>query len=87
VLPSPKHFEQVSALVTEDMTRSSVVCGPEVRRHVAAFDPYLEAGFEEIYVANMGPHYKDMIATYGREVLPAVRERAARSASDRPGRG
>jgi G6PDH family F420-dependent oxidoreductase len=87
VLPSPKHFEQVSALVTEDMTRSSVVCGREVRRHVAAFDPYLEAGFEEIYVANMGPHYKDMIATYGREVLPAVRERAARSASDRPGRG
>jgi len=73
VLPSPKHFEQASTLVTEDMTRESVMCGPDVKRHRESFEPYLSAGFDEIYVGNMGPHYRDMITAYGAEVLPDLR--------------
>jgi G6PDH family F420-dependent oxidoreductase len=72
VLPSPKHFEQASELVTHEMTGSSVVCGPDAGRHVNAFGPFVDAGFDEVYVANMGPHYKEMIALYGNEVLPAL---------------
>jgi G6PDH family F420-dependent oxidoreductase len=74
VLPSPKHFEQASELVTEEMTRSSVVCGNDAGEHVEAFTPYLEAGFDEIYVSNMGPHYSDMLTMYGDEVLPQLRK-------------
>jgi hypothetical protein len=33
-----------------------------------------------VYVANMGPHYADMIAAYGSDVLPELRQ-ARRSAS------
>jgi G6PDH family F420-dependent oxidoreductase len=73
VLPSPRHFEQASQLVTRDMTRESIVAGPDVQRHIESFQPYVEAGFEEIYVANMGPHYREMIEAFGNEVLPAVR--------------
>jgi len=29
-----------------------------------------------VYVANMGPHYLEMIDAYGRDVLPAVRDSA-----------
>ena len=75
VLPSPRHFEQASSLVTEEMTRASVVCGREAAKHADAFEPYLNAGFDEIYVANMGPHYADMIRMYGDEVLPKLRDR------------
>lgn len=73
VLPSPKHFEQASQLVTEEMTADSVVCGPDVERHIDTFAPYVDAGYDEVYVANMGPHYAEMIATYGARVLPALR--------------
>lgn len=73
VLPSPQHFEQVSQLVTPEMTRESVVCGPDPERHVEAWAPYLEAGYDEVYVANMGPHYAEMIRMYGEKVLPALR--------------
>jgi hypothetical protein len=75
VLPSPQHFEQASELVTPDMTRSSVVCGNDSIDHIEAYIPYLEAGFDEIYVANMGPHYAEMMSFYGTEVLPALRGR------------
>lgn len=76
VLPSPRHFEQAAENVTEEQTRSTVVCGNDVDRHLEGLQPVLDAGFEELYVANMGPHYRDMITAYGAEVLPALRERA-----------
>ena len=76
MLPSPRHFEQASELVTVEQTRESVSCGPDVDRHVEALRPYVDAGFDEVYVANMGPHYADMIRAFGAEVLPALRERA-----------
>ncbi|WP_426244656.1 TIGR03557 family F420-dependent LLM class oxidoreductase [Nocardioides sp. LHG3406-4] len=76
VLPSPRHFEQAAALVTRDQVRGSVSCGSEVDRHVDALGEYVDAGFDDLYVANMGPHYAQMIEAFGAEVLPALRERA-----------
>jgi G6PDH family F420-dependent oxidoreductase len=78
VLPSPKQFEQVSSLVTEDMTRESVACGPDVERHVAAFQPYREAGYDEIYIAQMGGREQatdvhGFFDFYRDEVLPRLR--------------
>ena len=73
VLPSPKHFEQASELVTEDMTRESTVCGKDVDRHVEQFTTYAEAGFDDVFVSNMGPHYRDFFTLYRDEVLPRVR--------------
>jgi hypothetical protein len=32
-----------------------------------------------VYVANMGPHYADMLAAYGSDVLPELRRRTQRS--------
>jgi G6PDH family F420-dependent oxidoreductase len=73
VLPSPKHVEQASELVTEDMTRASTVCGKDVDAHVDAFRPFADAGFDDVYIANMGPHYRDFFTLYGEQVLPRLR--------------
>lgn len=70
VLYSPKHFEQASQLVTKEMTRESTVAGRDLDAHVGQLERYRDAGFDSVHVANMGPHYADMIAFYGREVLP-----------------
>jgi hypothetical protein len=79
VLPSPRHFEQASELVSEQMVGEAVTCGPDPETHRAAFDPYLQTEFDEIYVGNMGPHYREMIRLYGSEVLPEVRRVPARA--------
>ena len=70
VLPSPRHFEQASELVTEESTRESVVAGNDPETHLAQIKEYADAGYDELYVANMGPHHQQMIEFYGREVLP-----------------
>ena len=73
VLPSPRHFEQASELVTADMTRESVACGKDGDRHLAVFQPYADAGFDEVYVANIGPHYREFFRLYSDQVLPRLR--------------
>jgi G6PDH family F420-dependent oxidoreductase len=73
VLPSPKHFEQASQLVTRESTAESVVAGNDLDRHVQQLKSYVDAGYDEVYVANMGPNYLAMIEAYGRDVLPRLR--------------
>ncbi|HEX7187123.1 MAG TPA: TIGR03557 family F420-dependent LLM class oxidoreductase [Actinomycetes bacterium] len=73
VLPSPKHFEQASELVTRDMTSESTTCGVDVDAHVQAFRPYADAGFDEVYISNMGPHHRMFFDLYRDEVLPRLR--------------
>jgi len=74
VLPTVEHFEQASTLVTKDKLAETTTAGPDVDAHVKAFGPFLEAGFDEIYVANMGPSYVEMLRAYGTDVLPALRQ-------------
>ncbi len=73
VLPSPRHFEQASSLVPADATRSATACGPDPEKHLEMINRYVEAGYDEIYVNNIGPHWDGFFDLYAREVLPKLR--------------
>jgi G6PDH family F420-dependent oxidoreductase len=78
VLPSPRHFEQVASLVTEESTRKSIAYGDSVDRHVDAFQPYADAGFDTVYISQMGgaehpTSYRGFFDFYRDEVLPRLR--------------
>jgi G6PDH family F420-dependent oxidoreductase len=72
VLPSPKHFEQASQLVTEDKVREAFVCGNDAAAHLEMIDRYAQAGFDEVYVANTGPHFEGLFDLYASSVLPKL---------------
>ncbi len=72
ILPTPEHLEQAASLVPREAIGDSVAAGPGVEDHREALRPYAEAGFDRLYVANMGPHYREMIELYGREIIPAL---------------
>ncbi len=79
VLPSPRHFEQASQLVSAEATRKSVACGNDVDRHVEAFRPYAEAGFDVIHVSQIGgrepaTNYAGFFDFYRDKVLPRLRD-------------
>jgi G6PDH family F420-dependent oxidoreductase len=73
VLPTPEHFEQASELVTEDMVAQDTPCGPDVDKHVEAIKAYEEAGFDELYVNQIGPEQDAFFEAYREHVLPRVR--------------
>ncbi|GAB3670739.1 LLM class F420-dependent oxidoreductase [Actinocorallia lasiicapitis] len=71
LLPLPVHFDEVSRLVTVDDLRNA--CGPDPEQHVKAIKAYVDAGYDEIYISQIGPDQKGFFDFYEREVLPAVR--------------
>jgi len=70
ILPTPKHFEQATELVTEEMIGESVPCGPDLDEHVAVFQEFADAGFDELYVQQIGTRHEEFFEVFGREVLP-----------------
>jgi G6PDH family F420-dependent oxidoreductase len=74
VLPSPKHFEQASALVTEEMVGEALVCGDDVDAHVEQFRSYRDAGYDEVYVNQIGPGQEGFFQFYAEQVLPQLRK-------------
>ncbi|MFG2651436.1 TIGR03557 family F420-dependent LLM class oxidoreductase [Streptomyces sp. NPDC048436] len=73
VLPDPAHFEQATTLVTEETIAENVVCGDDLDEHVAAVSAYTEAGFDEVYVGQIGPEQQGFFDFYRGEVLPRLR--------------
>ena len=73
VLPMPAHFEQASALVTPQMTAESTVCGPDAARHIAAVQEYVDAGYSEVFVSQIGPDQEGFFEFFSQQVLPELR--------------
>jgi G6PDH family F420-dependent oxidoreductase len=69
-LPTPAHFQQATKSATEDQVAEAVVCGPDPQRHIELIDKYVDAGFDRIYVHQVGPEQEGMIEFYRREILP-----------------
>jgi G6PDH family F420-dependent oxidoreductase len=72
-LAMPTFFVQAIDLVTDDMVAEKVPCGPDPEVHLKAIQEYVDAGFDEVYVSQMGPDQEGMIRFYEREVLPLLK--------------
>jgi G6PDH family F420-dependent oxidoreductase len=70
VLPMPAHYEAAAELVTEDMIAEAVPCGPDPERHVRALQEFFDAGYDEVYVQQIGEDQQGFLDFYVREVLP-----------------
>jgi G6PDH family F420-dependent oxidoreductase len=70
VLPTPRHFEQATQLVTEEMMAEAVPCGPDPERYREMLRQFASAGYDEVYVQQIGPNQKEFFDFFGREILP-----------------
>jgi G6PDH family F420-dependent oxidoreductase len=70
ILPTPAHFEQTSELVTEDQIAKSIPCGPDLDAHLETIREYEDAGFDELYVQQIGDGHERMFELYSQEILP-----------------
>lgn len=72
VLPSPEHFEQATALVTPESTASSVACGPDPGAYVDVIGSYADAGYDRLYVSQMGPDQNGFFRFFSEQVRPLL---------------
>jgi len=53
-LPNPESFEAATQFVTPGQVAQSLPCGPEVEEHVSAVKPFIDAGFTEVALVQIG---------------------------------
>ena len=71
-LPLPRHFEQAAEMLTPEDVAETTPCGPDPERHLDAIRSYVDAGFDHVYVHQVGPGQEGFFRFYEREVLPKV---------------
>jgi G6PDH family F420-dependent oxidoreductase len=73
-LPNPESFAGATQYVTPVQVSEAIACGPDVDEHVAKIKPFLDAGFDELALVQIGGDQQEgFIAWAERELLPALR--------------
>jgi G6PDH family F420-dependent oxidoreductase len=72
-LALPRYFRQATATLSEEQVAEAVVCGPDPDRHRAAIDEFEQAGFDHVYVHQVGPDQSGFLRFYEREILASAR--------------
>ncbi|MER0449772.1 LLM class F420-dependent oxidoreductase [Streptomyces sp. Edi4] len=74
-LPGPSGFAGATSFVTRDDVADAIPCGDDVSAFVEAVRPYVEAGFTEVALVQVGgDHQRPFIEWAERKLLPALRE-------------
>jgi len=71
-LPMPAHFEQAASTVTEEKVAESISCGPDPEVHLEALRKYLDAGFDKVYVSQIGDDQEGFLRFFFNEVQPKL---------------
>ncbi|WP_405552025.1 LLM class F420-dependent oxidoreductase [Streptomyces sp. NBC_01171] len=73
-LPHPDSFHSATQFVTEDDVASSIPCGDDPEAFVEAVRPYVDAGFSEVALVQIGgPSQPAFIDWSEKTLLPALR--------------
>jgi len=67
-LPTPAHFEQAATLVSEEMVADTIACGPDPQRHLDVIKRYLNVGFDELYIGQIGPDVAGFLSFFEKEL-------------------
>jgi G6PDH family F420-dependent oxidoreductase len=71
-LPMPGHFEQAAELVTEDQVANSIPCGPDPERHLTAIREYFDAGYDQVYIGQIGEDQAGFLDFFSKEIRPRL---------------
>jgi G6PDH family F420-dependent oxidoreductase len=72
VLPTVAHFEQAVELVTEEAATEGVSCGPDPAPVVDAVQSFLDAGYDHVYLHQIGPDQAGFFRFWADELQPAL---------------
>ncbi len=71
-LALPSHFEAGAELVTEDQMAEHITCGPDPELHLEALKKYVDAGYDEIFIAQVGDDQQGFLRFFEKELRPRL---------------
>jgi coenzyme F420-dependent glucose-6-phosphate dehydrogenase len=71
-LAEPQHFEEVAQLITPDSVAQKVVCGPGTEPILGKVGAFVDAGFDHVFIHQVGPRQEEFLGFAKDELLPAI---------------
>ena len=72
-LPNPEGFAAATQFVTPEQVGEQLGCGPDVEEHITKIRPFIDAGFTEIALVQIGAEQQPFLEWAENELLPALR--------------
>jgi coenzyme F420-dependent glucose-6-phosphate dehydrogenase len=69
---NPEDFEAMAKLVRPDNFVGRVFISPDLDAHRAHIQHFIDLGFTDVYVHNVGRNQEEFIRAYGQKVIPSV---------------
>ncbi len=70
---NPEDFAEMAKFVRPENFANRVLMSENLAEHTAQVQHYLDLGFTEVYIHNVGRNQEAFIQAYGREVIPALK--------------
>lgn len=70
---NPEDFEAMAKIVRPENFEGRVFMSPDLGEHTAHIQRFIDLGFTEVYLHNVGRNQDAFIEAFGRQVLPALR--------------
>jgi G6PDH family F420-dependent oxidoreductase len=70
---NPEDFAAMAKLVRAEDFRNRVLMTADLRAHIEHLQHYVDMGFDEVHVHNVGRNQAEFIEVFGKEVLPELR--------------
>ena len=71
LLPTPRHFSQLAPLVTDDLVTAP--SGPDPKPYLETLSSFEQAGFDEVYLQQVGGNLEGAFEFFATQVLPRAR--------------
>ena len=70
---NPEDFANIAKLVRIENFANRMLISPDLEAHTAQIQRFVDMGFDEIYLHNVGRDQAAFITTFGEKVLPNLR--------------
>jgi hypothetical protein len=67
-------------MVSEDDVAETVICGPDAEKQIEMINKFADAGFDHVYVHQVGPDQEGFINFYKNEVMPKLAKKSSAEA-------
>jgi G6PDH family F420-dependent oxidoreductase len=71
-LPNPAQFTDLVSIVTEDQVADAISCGPDADVHLDKIRQYVDAGYDHVYLHQVGPDQQGFLDFAKAELLPEL---------------
>jgi G6PDH family F420-dependent oxidoreductase len=82
-LALPKDFEDLASMVDEEAVAKAVTCTASERPILDKIEKYVEAGYDHVYLHQVGPDQRGFLEFAERSLLPAFEQAPARTVASR----